>query len=85
MKRLALLILLPLLGCGYGHFSEVRPDGTRRDLWFVDTIKSPTIGHFKLTPGGGLTLDGFSSKSEMTGADLVTIAASLAKILLAVP
>jgi hypothetical protein len=82
VNRLALLILLPLLGC--------RAIVTR-DFVAVSVLTSPTIQHGKYVYRGAdgeyrlIDLGGYVSKSEVTGSDIATFAAVLAKLFLAVP
>lgn len=84
MKRLALLVLLPLLGCRAVYIDH-RPDGTTR-VYAASILTDPAItGASWESPQTKVKLEGYQSKSAVTGADIATFAAALAKMFLAVP
>lgn len=84
MKLLALLILLPLLGCRAVYIDH-RPDGTTR-VYAASILTSPAIGNLKWTgPQTTVEMSGYGSKSEVTGADLAQIALGIGKLLIGLP
>jgi len=88
MRTLLVTVLVLLGGCGSARIDETTFSlrtltYSHRELSYSDLFKSPTATGFRWH-GQNIDLGSISSKSEITGADIASVVANIAAVVLKV-